>query len=595
MNSAPTINESDLRDELQDAYRVFYVTAWGYAADHLFGWFPKALNCHRDVFALLAHEGSRPKYMSERTRGERPGLVPFTEFMNDMGMTYSAIGDCYSYRAGQMSELLSIDRYSDIPVVNLVRHPMVWLEYYVRWRASNMRMREGAMDPLEWEWKTACHGYFECLGLPSYERDDIEVWASYQGMFQLNHVLDDIKVVKQNIPVERVADEPETFHSLVRYLCRGTVAFDQADTDMAYSMRDSLFRGESPTETDPAALLAGWPGWKVDAFRKLVSRDALDAYTSFGYDMKEFTRSSVSIDPAPGRLNRSLFVSSVPKSGTWLLREILESLTELKAHEPQIAPGVPDYENEMLIDFPPGTFFSWHSILAPRTVSFLNSSQTRNIFLIRNVYDILLSMFNHLSKDVDSSIGRSVGGEEYFKDKSIEQCMTLMISGFASPEMTWLGAEPLLRQMDSLLAFKESGFALILAYEDLVQEKGTAIRSILNHLELKVSSRCIREVIRDTDKDRMRSRLEESGHSLHVTSEDQSLGRDLFCPYHKEMIDRMVLTCAPSLPARLAAVGMDYILHLQHEEMPERPKSLAHEVSSWLDDKGIGLPERFKK
>jgi hypothetical protein len=79
------------RDELQDDYRVFYVTAWGYAADHLFGWFPKALNCHRDIFALLAHEGSRPKYF-RGSSGERPPLVPFTEFLNDMGMTCAAIG-----------------------------------------------------------------------------------------------------------------------------------------------------------------------------------------------------------------------------------------------------------------------------------------------------------------------------------------------------------------------------------------------------------------------------------------------------------------------------------------------------------------------
>lgn len=165
MSNAWLFAEANIRDKLQDDYRVFYVTAWGYAADHLFGWFPKALNCHRDIFALLAHEGSRPKYLAERTRGERPALIPFTEFLNDMGMTYSAIGDCYSYRAGQMPELLNIDRYKNIPVVNLVRHPVTWLEFYVRWRASNMRMREGASDPLAWEWKTACHGYFEYLGL----------------------------------------------------------------------------------------------------------------------------------------------------------------------------------------------------------------------------------------------------------------------------------------------------------------------------------------------------------------------------------------------------------------------------------------------
>ncbi len=136
------------RRELEEGYRVFYVTAWGYAGDHAFGWFPKALNLHPEIFALLAHEGSRPKYLRERTRGQRPLLEAFTEFLNDMGMTYQAIGDCYSYRARQVGRLLAQDRYAGIPAVNLVRHPVVWLEFYVRWRAGNMRMRSGNTDLL---------------------------------------------------------------------------------------------------------------------------------------------------------------------------------------------------------------------------------------------------------------------------------------------------------------------------------------------------------------------------------------------------------------------------------------------------------------
>lgn len=583
------------RTELQDDYRVFYVTAWGYAADHLFGWFPKALNCHRDIFALLAHEGSRPKYFAERTRGERPSLVPFTEFLNDMGMTYTAIGDCYSYRAGQMPELLSIDRYKSIPVVNLVRHPIVWLEFYVRWRASNMRMREGVSDPLAWEWKTACHGYFEYLGLPKYDKDDIDVWASYQGMFQLNNVLGDVHAIQQHIAIESIAKEPEAFRKLVNYLTRGEAVFDQETVDTVYAMRDTLFRGESEVETDPDVLIESWPGWKMDAFRKLMTRDAMDAYTSFGYELAKFTTRSFRVQPVSGILNRSLFVSSVPKSGTWLLREILESVTELKAHEPEIVPGMPEYENEMMIDFPPGTFFSWHSIITSRTSSFLKSSQTKNIFLVRNIYDVLLSMFRHLSQDVDSTIGRSVGGRGYFDGKTTEQCMTLMISGFTSPTLTWMGAGMLITQIDSMLAFAESEHALLLEYEKLVHDKRKAIRNILKMLELDVSSKRIRNIIENTDRNRMRSRLEKKGHDAHITLPEHALGREAFSPYHKEMIDQIVLAHAPLLPDRLNAVGMDYILHLEVEDGKGRIRTMAQEISSWLCGKGVNIPGPDRK
>lgn len=565
------------RDELRDDYRVFYVTAWGYAADHLLGWFPKALNCHRDFFALLAHEGSRPKYILERTRGERPPLVPFTEFLNDMGMTYSAIGDCYSYRAGQMPELLTIDRYKNIPVVNLVRHPVPWLEFYVRWRATNMRMRVGATDPLEWEWKTACHAYFEYLGLSGYSKDDIEIWASYQGMFQLNNVLGDIHAVQHHIAIEKIADEPETFRDMTSYLSRGEAKFDQASMDKAYSMRHTLFRGESLVECDTNQLMQTWPGWKVDAFRKLVTPEALDVYKSFGYDLKEFTRRPVSMAPVPGKLKRPIFVCSVPKSGTWLLREMLEMATGLKANEPQIGEGTPDYENEMLIEFSSGTFFSWHSILTPRSVSLLKSSQSKNIFLIRNIYDVLLSMLAHLSRDVDAAIGRSVIGSAYFEEKTPEQRLTLMISGFTSPQMTWLGAAPLIKQIDSMLELVESGEALLLDYEQLTCHKQKTLQMMLRKLECPLTAKRIREIIAQTEKDAMRERLRKIGQEQHVTPSEHLLKRKDFSLYHKEMIDLVVMINAPRLPERLGALGLDSILHLE-----AKPKSMWTQLKSRL-------------
>ncbi|MHB9116981.1 MAG: sulfotransferase domain-containing protein [Burkholderiales bacterium] len=553
------------RIELQDDYRVFFVTAWGYAADHLFGWFPKALNSHKDIFALLAHEGSRPKYLKERTRGERPPLVPFTEFLNDMGMTYSSIGDCYSYRAGQMPELLNIERYKNIPVVNLVRHPVAWLEFYVRWRASNMRMRAGATDPLAWEWKVACHAYFEYLGLQPYAKDEIDVWASYQGMFQLNNVLGDIQAIQHHLPIEVVADNPAIFKTLSTYLTRNRVTFEQSDLDRAYSMRHTLFRGEAPVECDPAQLMQSWPGWKVDAFRKLVSPEAIDVYSAFGYDLKEITRHPVSMAPVAGKISRPVFVSSIPKSGTWLLRDILEMMTGLKAYEPEVGEGTPDYADANLIEFPSGTFFSWHSVLTPQSISLLKGCQAKNIFLIRNIYDVLLSMYTHLSRDVDAAIGRSIVGSDYFEGKTIEQCLSLMISGFTSPKLTWMGAIPLIQQMDSMLELVESGDAMLLSYEQLTADKRTVMQRIMQALELQLPQGKIDEIVAATDKVAMRERKKSEGQDQHIPLPEYRLSREAFQPYHKEMIDLAVFAYAPKLPARLATFGLDSTLQLTTE------------------------------
>ncbi len=548
-----------MRKELEGDYNVFFVTAWGYAADHLFGWVPKALNTHRDVFALLAHEGSRPKYFNERTRGERPPLIPYTEFLNDMGMTYSAIGDCYSYRAGQMPELLGVEQYKNVPVVNLVRHPVAWLEFYARWRTSNMRMRAGVTDPLAWEWKNVNHAYLGSLGLRSYSKDDIEIWATYQGMLQLNNVLGDINAIQYHIPIEIVADEPDVFKDLANYLCRNQIVFDQADIDRAYVTRHTLFRGEEEVICDPVQLMASWPGWKVDAFRKLVSRDAMSIYTSFGYDLKLFLERPFSMPAVTGGLNQVMFVSSVPKSGTWLLRDILEMATDLKSYEPEMCPGPPDYGNENLIEFPPGTFFSWHSTLNSRSVSLLRSVNSKNVFLIRNIYDVLLSMLNHLSHDVDASIGRSVIGGDYFVGKTIEQRLTLMIAGFTSPRLTWMGVGPIIKQIDSMLELVESGGALLLSYERLVADKSMTIQSICQYLGVSMPDKRLREIVLATDEDVTRMRRKADGSDAHITPSQHKAHRDLFQPFQREMVDLAIMVNAPQLPSRLGALGFGYI------------------------------------
>lgn len=299
----------------------------GNDGDHLPNWFIRALNSHRDILALPVNEGPRQKYLAELTRAERPPLVPYTEFLNDIGTVFGVIGDCFSYRAGQMPALLGIDRYKNIPVVNMPRHPYPWLQFHVRWRASNMRMREGNVDPLAWEWKVTPHAYFDYLGLRPYTKDEVEVWSAFQGMLQLNNVLGDVNSVPRHVPIEVVADDPAVFKDLANYLTRGAVEYTADDMDRAYSTRHTLFHGEEPLECDPRILYEAWLDWKVDAFRKLVTPEAMAAHKSFGYDL--FGADAKPYVPVrnPEKVPRAIFVSSVRKSDTILLREMLKLMT----------------------------------------------------------------------------------------------------------------------------------------------------------------------------------------------------------------------------------------------------------------------------
>ena len=254
-----------------------------------------------------------------------------------------------------------------------------------------------------------------------------------------------------------------------------------------------------------------------------------------------------------------MFVSSVPKSGTWLLRDILEMATNLKSHEPENYPGQPDYGNENLIEFPPGTFFSWHSTLNSRSLSLLRSVNSKNLFLIRNIYDVLLSMLTHLSHDVDASIGRSVIGSDYFVGKTIEQCLTLMIAGFTCPRLTWMGVGQIIKQIDSMLELVELGGGLLLSYEQLTADKGKTIQRICQYLGVSMPDKRLREIVLATDKDVTRMRRKADGSDAHIAPSQHMVHRDLFQPFQREMVDLAIMVNAPQLPSRLGALGFGYI------------------------------------
>ncbi len=261
---------------------VFFVTSRGYAADHWYAWFVKALNAHPELLAYLANEGSRPKYFNERTRAERPNIIQYTRFLADVGMTYTGIGDCYSYRANKLDQLFH--EFDDtVRVVNIVRHPYVWLHFYVNWRINNMRMAKGENSPIKHEWYISNHDLFKKLGLRSYTEKDIEIWSTYQGMYHLNNIIDDCEADIRHICLEQLVESRQTFLDIVSYLTHGRVTYNDELLDSIYSWVWAPFRGEEKLTINPQAEKENWPDWKLEAFDLLHSKKARECYERFGY------------------------------------------------------------------------------------------------------------------------------------------------------------------------------------------------------------------------------------------------------------------------------------------------------------------------
>ncbi|WP_434637271.1 hypothetical protein MLC35_00695 [Sulfurimonas sp. NW7] len=260
---------------------VFYVTSQGYAGDHWYSWFCKSLNAHPEMFVYIANEGSRPKYFDERSRSERPDLLKFTKFISDVGRTYEATGDCYSYRAHKMQPL--VKEYGDkVRWVNLVRHPYVWLFFYTRWRATNMRMGSGKTKPLEHEWNIVEHELYK--NLRPYTKDDVHIWAFYRGLTFLNHhMMKDLSIETKHIKLEDIIASKDSFQEVVSYLTHDRVAFDEELLDRVYSWRYEPFRGEEKVYVNADNEKESYEDWQLEAIDKIVSQEAQERFRELGY------------------------------------------------------------------------------------------------------------------------------------------------------------------------------------------------------------------------------------------------------------------------------------------------------------------------
>lgn len=273
---------SDVDDPLS---HVFYVLSWGYGADHWYAWIVKALNAHPEVLTYLANEGSRPKYFpEERSRAHRPDPVRFSRFLADIGMTYTAIGDCYSYRCPMM-DVIHENFGNAVRMIELVRNPYAFLHFHVRWRERNMRMFDNENAPLEHEWNAADHVLFKDLGLKEYDKNDINIWSLYQGMLHLNTIIPDAKSNIPLQPLEEVVKSPDLFKAIASYISHGRITYSDDLIDTIYSWVYTPFRGEEKLNTAPEKMVDEWPDWKHEAMHKLVHPDALQLFRQLGYSI----------------------------------------------------------------------------------------------------------------------------------------------------------------------------------------------------------------------------------------------------------------------------------------------------------------------
>ena len=132
---------------------------------------------------------------------------------------------------------------------------------------------------------------------------------------------------------------------------------------------------------------------------------------------------SPSFDSSP------IVMSSVFKSGTWLLRYILESLTGFSYIEPLTENGPMDPSDPDLIAIKPNHFYSWHFIPSTDIQNKLIKINAKPIFLVRNIYSLAVSMYYHFANNIDHELGKGANKHLYFSKIDKNTGLHQIISG----------------------------------------------------------------------------------------------------------------------------------------------------------------------
>lgn len=230
-----------------------------------------------------------------------------------------------------------------------------------------------------------------------------------------------------------------------------------------------------------------------------------------------------------------------------MIEHILSELTGLGATEPEIAAG-PDYESPRLISFEDGKFFIWHSVPSEKVKAQIISANAKPIFLIRNIYDLVVSQYFHFANDVDAEIGHPTNTQDYFAEMSQDEGIALLLSGATSERFHWSGFGQSLRQIQEILKFAKEQSSHIVIYDRLVRSKRQEIQSLANFLSITPNEELINQLVDTSSLSNMReARKSAVGSGNHFRKGIPGDHVNVLKPFHYHMINWIMLSQAPEL------------------------------------------------
>lgn len=242
-----------------------------------------------------------------------------------------------------------------------------------------------------------------------------------------------------------------------------------------------------------------------------------------------------------------IFVATVFKSGTKLLESIITQITGLQPVSP-IHSSQPDYLNPDSLSLEKDGFFIWHG-RSNETISRITQTRfTKRVYLVRNIYDLVVSQYHHFALDVDSEIGASTLSKEYFSKFSSESGLSLVICGATSSSFHWEGfGSQLLHTEENIRASQEPN-SFLMIYDRIVKNKKVEVARLANFLGYKIDDKTLDEILEASSLENLRlAREQEFGRALHFRKGLPGAWKKVLKPYQVDMISSLKLRYVPAL------------------------------------------------
>ncbi|MET0014648.1 MAG: sulfotransferase domain-containing protein [Sedimenticola sp.] len=255
-----------------------------------------------------------------------------------------------------------------------------------------------------------------------------------------------------------------------------------------------------------------------------------------------------------------VFVSSVFKSGTWLLREIVRQLTNKTPIEPDLSSRkTTPYDIENIVIPSVNQFYSWHFIPSAEVMQAIDEHDGKCIFLIRNIYDLVVSIFYHFSLNVDQDIGKGANKDKFFSMFTKSKGMGIIINGNDSSDFKWSGIELHIEHIEKIISNSGRSNVYITTFERLTNNKIKEVNEISKFLGIEHDTEVLKSIAESTEFGKMKSQAVLDNKGSHFRKGESGSHRYELGKDHYQLIDKIIKDRFPGLKALADEAGCNEI------------------------------------